>query len=36
VYLADGSLLRRLPAKGLTLTLMANADRIGSALAGRL
>ncbi len=36
VYLADGSLLRSLPAKGLTLTLMANAARIGSGLAARL
>jgi choline dehydrogenase-like flavoprotein len=36
VYLADGSLLQRLPAKGLTLTLMANADRVGSGLAARL
>lgn len=36
VYLADGSLLERLPAKGLTLTLMANADRVGSTLAERL
>ena len=26
----------QLPAKGLTLTLMANADRIGSLLAERL
>jgi len=29
VYLADGSVLPRLPAKPLTLTLMANADRVG-------
>jgi hypothetical protein len=36
VYLADGSLLPDLPAKGLTLTLMANADRIGTRLAERL
>jgi hypothetical protein len=36
VHLADGSLLRRLPAKGLTLTLMANADRVGTAVAARL
>lgn len=33
VVVADGSLLPHLPAKGLTLTLMANADRVGSALA---
>lgn len=36
VYLADGSLLPSLPAKGLTLTLMANADRIGTRLASTL
>ena len=30
VYVADGSILPYLPAKGLTLTLMANADRIGT------
>lgn len=36
VYLADGSLLPRLPAKGLTLTLMANADRVGTRLADKL
>ena len=36
VYLADGSLLDRLPAKGPTLTFMANADRIGTLLAARL
>jgi hypothetical protein len=29
VYIADGSTLAYLPAKGLTLTLMANANRIG-------
>lgn len=33
VYLADGSAFPDLPAKGLTFTLMANAHRIGSALA---
>ena len=33
VYLADGSVLAYLPAKGLTFTLMANADRIGSGIA---
>ena len=33
VWLADGSTLPHLPAKGLTLTLMANADRIGTHLA---
>jgi choline dehydrogenase-like flavoprotein len=36
IYLADGSLLERLPAKGLTLTLMANANRVGTNLAERL
>ena len=29
VYIADGSSFRYLPAKGLTLTLMANARRVG-------
>jgi len=29
VYIADGSTFAYLPAKGLTLTLMANANRIG-------
>lgn len=29
VYVADGSVFPVLPAKGLTFTLMANADRIG-------
>jgi len=32
VYLADGSVLPRLPAKPLTFTLMANADRVGRAI----
>ncbi|MCC5874706.1 MAG: GMC family oxidoreductase [Candidatus Sumerlaeia bacterium] len=36
VYIADGSVLPDLPAKGLTFTLMANADRIGSHLARSL
>lgn len=36
VYLADGSVLPHLPAKGLTFTLTANANRIGAALAKRL
>jgi choline dehydrogenase-like flavoprotein len=36
VFVADGSLLPRLPAKGLTLTLMAGANRVGSRLAARL
>lgn len=36
VYLADGSLLPDLPGKGLTLTLMANADRIGTLLSRSL
>ena len=29
VYLADGSVFPHLPAKGLTFTMMANANRIG-------
>lgn len=33
VTIADGSTFPHLPAKGLTLTLMANADRVGGALA---
>jgi choline dehydrogenase-like flavoprotein len=36
VYLADGSVFSWLPAKGLTFTLMANANRVGSRLAKRL
>ncbi len=36
VYLADGSIFPWLPAKGLTFTLMANADRVGKRLAERL
>jgi choline dehydrogenase-like flavoprotein len=36
VYLADGSGFASLPAQGLTLTMMANADRIGTLLARRL
>ncbi|HET9480246.1 MAG TPA: GMC oxidoreductase, partial [Candidatus Polarisedimenticolia bacterium] len=32
VYLADGSVLPHLPAKPLTFTLMANADRVGRAV----
>ena len=36
VTVADGSGLPHLPAKGLTLTLMANASRIGTLLAERL
>ena len=36
VYLADGSVFPWLPAKGLTFTLMAHADRVGSLLARRL
>ena len=39
VYVADGSVFPHLPSKGLTFTMMANANRIGtrlgSALAGR-
>ncbi len=33
VYIADGAVFPHLPAKGLTFTLMANANRIGSLLA---
>ena len=36
VYIADGSVFPSLPSKGLTFTMMANADRIGSRLARRL
>jgi hypothetical protein len=36
VYLADGSVLPYLPAKALTLTLMANADRVGHLIASGL
>lgn len=36
VYLCDGSLWSHLPAKGITFTLMANADRIGMNLAQRM
>lgn len=36
VYIADGSVLPELPAKGLTFTLMANADRVGLHLARSL
>ena len=36
VYLADGSAFAYLPAKGLTLTLMANANRIGEHIAQTL
>lgn len=32
VYLADGSVFPYLPAKALTLSLMANADRVGHAV----
>jgi choline dehydrogenase-like flavoprotein len=32
VYVADGSGLRYLPAKGVTLTLMANAHRVAEAV----
>lgn len=36
VYLVDGSSFPYLPAKGLTFTIMANADRVASRLALRL
>ncbi|HEY1237502.1 MAG TPA: GMC oxidoreductase, partial [Solirubrobacterales bacterium] len=32
VYLVDGSVFPRLPSKGLTFTMMANADRVGTQL----
>jgi choline dehydrogenase-like flavoprotein len=36
VFLADGSIFPWLPAKGLTFNIMANADRVGAIVAGRL
>ncbi|HTO05251.1 MAG TPA: hypothetical protein VL069_16190, partial [Opitutus sp.] len=36
VHIVDGAALRYLPAKGLTLTLMANADRVALAIAAGL
>jgi len=36
VYLVDGSVLPSLPAKPLTLTLMANGERVGCHLAGQM
>lgn len=36
VFCADGSVLPYLPAKALTLTLMANADRVGTIVAADL
>lgn len=33
VYVADGSVFPSLPSKGLTFTMMANADRVGAGLA---
>ncbi|HJQ82701.1 MAG TPA: FAD-dependent oxidoreductase [Candidatus Binatia bacterium] len=36
VYLADGSIFPWIPPKGLTFNLMANADRVGAILGGRL
>ena len=36
VYVADGAVFPYLPAKGLTFTIMANADRVGSQLAEEL
>jgi hypothetical protein len=36
VYFADGSPFPYLPAKGLTFTIMANANRVGSTLADKL
>jgi hypothetical protein len=36
VYLADGSVFPYLPAKALTLSLMANADRVGRLVAAEI
>lgn len=36
VHVVDGSVFRHLPAKALTFTMMANADRVGAALARTL
>jgi hypothetical protein len=36
VYIVDGSTLRFLPAKGLTFTLMANANRVGNLILKKL
>jgi choline dehydrogenase-like flavoprotein len=36
VYVADGSGLRYLPAKGITLTLMANAHRVAASVLGTM
>lgn len=36
IYIADGAAFPHLPAKGLTFTLMANANRVGECLASRL
>ena len=36
VYLADGSVFPFLPAKGLTLSIMANADRVAGVVGARL
>ncbi len=36
LFVADGSVLNRLPAKSHTLTIMANAERIGRAVAARI
>ncbi len=36
VYVADGAVFPRLPSKGLTFTLMANAQRVGAGLRDRL
>jgi choline dehydrogenase-like flavoprotein len=36
LFVVDGAALPALPARHCTLTIMANADRIGRALAARL
>ena len=36
VYVVDGSVFPSLPSKGLTFTMMANADRVAAGLARRL
>ena len=36
VYIADGAAFPYLSAKGLTFTVMANANRVGTVVAGKL
>jgi choline dehydrogenase-like flavoprotein len=35
LYVVDGAALGRLPAKHLTLSIMANADRVGRRIAAQ-